>query len=197
MRPLVYYVAVSLDGFIAAPDGDFSAFLAEGDHMAAILRDYPDALPGPALKALGIEPPRSRFDTVVMGWNTYAVGLPVGMLDPYPHLETVVFSHDPDARMAALPSREAAGRVEFSGDDPASRVRALKAGSSTTGIWLCGGGTLAAALADEIDNLILKVNPLVLGTGIPLFGGGMPPGRFDLTASTAYESGVVISEYAR
>lgn len=33
MRELIYYVAVSVDGFIATPDGGFDAFLVEGDHM--------------------------------------------------------------------------------------------------------------------------------------------------------------------
>jgi hypothetical protein len=36
MRSLTYYIAVSLDGYIAGPDGQFDAFLAEGDHMAGI-----------------------------------------------------------------------------------------------------------------------------------------------------------------
>jgi dihydrofolate reductase len=36
---------------------------------------------------------------------------------------------------------------------------------------LCGGARLAGALYDEIDELVLKVNPVVLGTGTPLFRG--------------------------
>jgi hypothetical protein len=39
VRDLTYYVAVSLDGKIAAPDGDFSAFPTEGDHVEMIMRD--------------------------------------------------------------------------------------------------------------------------------------------------------------
>jgi hypothetical protein len=45
MRELVYYVATSLDGRIASPDGDFSAFPTEGDHMEMILRDFPETIP--------------------------------------------------------------------------------------------------------------------------------------------------------
>lgn len=49
MRELVYYAAVSLDGYIAAPDHTIDAFPVTGDHMDTILRDYTDALPAPAL----------------------------------------------------------------------------------------------------------------------------------------------------
>jgi hypothetical protein len=78
MRELTYYVAVSLDGFIAATDGTFDAFLAEGDHMEAVVSDHADALPAHVLNALGIEPPQTRFDTVIQGWNSYSVALDVG-----------------------------------------------------------------------------------------------------------------------
>ena len=70
MRELVYYVAVSLDGYIAGPGGECDAFLAQGDHAPVVFEEYADALPGQAHAALGITPPRTRFDTVVMGWNT-------------------------------------------------------------------------------------------------------------------------------
>jgi dihydrofolate reductase len=198
MRSLVYYVAVSLDGFIAAPDGDFSAFLAEGDHMTALVRDHPDTLPGAARDALGVSVPPTRFDTVVMGWNTYAVALPVGISDPYPHLRTIVFTSDPDARRAE--AGPGAARVEFTSDDPGATIRQLKTDPSPLAVWLCGGGQLAGAVHDEIDSLVLKVNPIVLGDGIGLFGGlaGAREQRaFTLSGSTAYDSGVVINEYTR
>ena len=69
MRELTYYVAVSLDGKIAAPDHTFDAFPVEGDHIETILRDYVDTVPGPGLTALGLTPDLQRFDTVLMGWQ--------------------------------------------------------------------------------------------------------------------------------
>ncbi len=111
MRELVYYVAVSLDGYIAAPDHTFDAFPVTGDHMDTILRDYADALPAPALAALGLTPSLARFDTVLMGWNTYAVGLAQGLDNPYPHLRQHVFTRtrtaapgSPAARRSRPPS---------------------------------------------------------------------------------------------
>jgi dihydrofolate reductase len=46
--------------------------------------------------------------------------------------------------------------------DPLSRVRALKQDTGR-GIWLCGGAELAAAILPAIDELMLKVNPVLFG----------------------------------
>ncbi len=65
-------------------------------------------------------------------------------------------------------------------------------------IWLCGGGALAATLADEIDRLVLKVNPVLFGSGIRLFGDRpYLPRRLRPSAVTSFESGVVLAEYER
>ncbi|QEO16132.1 dihydrofolate reductase [Agromyces intestinalis] len=188
MRELVYYVAVSLDGFIAGPNGEFDAFPIEGDHMDAINERFADAIPTDLAAAIGVEQDGSRFDTVLMGWNTYAVGLPMGVTSPYRHLRQLVFSR----------SHEAEGEgIEITADDPVDVVRRLKAEPGAS-IWLCGGGALAATLADEIDRLVLKRSPVLFGAGIPLFGARpYSPERLDEVTTTAYRSGVVFSEYVR
>ena len=55
MRELTYFVAVSLDGRIAGPGDDFSAFPTTGDHLDMIAADYRDTLPGHGLAALRTE----------------------------------------------------------------------------------------------------------------------------------------------
>ena len=87
MRELVYYVGVTLDGFIAGPNGEFDAFPIEGDHVDAINERFADTIPTDLAAALGIRQDGTRFDTVLMGWNTYAVGLPMGATSPYRHLQ--------------------------------------------------------------------------------------------------------------
>ena len=189
MRELVYYVATSLDGRIAAPDGDWSAFPAEGDHMEMIARDFPETLPAVVRTAMGIADPGSRFDTVLMGWNTYAAGFPHGVRDPYPHLRQYVF-------MQSEHEEDVPDGIEIVRDDAVGAVRGLKQESGAA-IWLCGGGRLAGVLAGEIDRLVLKVNPVVLGDGIPMIEGSYDPASFELAATTRYESGVLLNEYVR
>jgi dihydrofolate reductase len=191
-RRVIYFVAVSLDGFIADPTGDWSRFPTEGDHIEMLARDWPDTLPAPALAALGVRATNERFDTVLMGWNTYAPALEQGVSEPYPHLRQYVFSRrTPDARTSGLPS------LSVVDEDPRQLARRLKAEPTGSDIWCCGGGTLAAALWPEIDALVLKVNPIVLGTGIPLVAGPVGDDPFTLVSSTPYRSGVVVNEYVR
>jgi dihydrofolate reductase len=189
MRDLTYFVATSLDGRIAGPDDDFSAFPVEGDHIEMIKRDYPDTLPKVGLDALGLTADGSRFDTTVMGWNTYAAGL-AHTRDPYPHTRQFVFSR-------SRSQDDVPENITLTAEDPVEVVRRLKR-EDGTGIWLCGGGGLASALIDEIDRMVLKLNPFLLLDGTPLFASGdYRPLPFDLTASTAYESGVTVNEYVR
>ncbi|MBG0719260.1 dihydrofolate reductase [Microbacterium sp. 2C] len=189
MRELTYFVAVSLDGYIAGPGGEFDAFLAEGDHMAAIWEHYAGTAPTQLAEAAGLSVENGPFDTVVMGRNTYDVGLPY-LPSPYQHLLQIVFTGSPDRP-------EGSEAVEFTDADPAATVRALKEGDGG-GIWLCGGGALAAQLIDEIDRLALKVNPVTLGGGVPLFGSaGYAPRRWSPTSTQAFASGVIFAEYSR
>ncbi|MBD2762528.1 dihydrofolate reductase family protein [Kocuria sp. cx-116] len=185
MRELVYYVAVSIDGYIADPTGGFDAFLVEGDHASVVFGEYADALPVHAHTALGIEPPKTRFDTVILGWNTLGPALDVGIASPYPHLRQVVASRQ---------ARDVDPAITLT-DDPLATVRTLKQEDGLD-IWLCGGGELAGTLVSEIDRLVLKRSSMVFGSGVPLFGTApYDPRRFDLIDSRTFKSGVLIEEY--
>ncbi|MFD7871481.1 dihydrofolate reductase family protein [Microbacterium sp. NPDC059771] len=190
MRELTYYVAVSLDGYIAGPGGEFDTFLAAGDHMGPIWSRYRGTAPTQLAEAAGLSVADGPFDTVLMGKNTYAVGLP-HLPDPYQHLRQIVFTSTPSQRP------EGSDAVEFTTADPTAAVRALKQ-EDGLGIWLCGGGALAASLIEEIDRLVLKINPVVLGAGIPLFGSaGYSPMAWNPIRTEAFESGVIFAEYVR
>lgn len=185
MRELVYYAAVTLDGYIAGPGGEFDAFPVEGDHMNGINERFADTIPTDFAPAVGVTQDRSMFDTVLMGWNTYRAG---GMPSPYRHLRQIVFSrtHDADAE-----------NLEVTDEDPVAVVGRLKK-ESGTGIWLCGGGQLASQLAPEIDRLVLKRYPLLFGDGIPLFEArAYNPAQFEEVSTTTFANGVVFSEYTR
>lgn len=196
MRKLIYYVAVTLDGYIAAPDGAFDFFPLEGDHGPWIVEHYPESVPGHFREQLGLaETPPRVFDTVLMGRATHQVAVDEGLPSGYPHLRQYVFTSHPDD----LPTQEG---LTITSEDPVTVVRRLKAEQSGLDIWLCGGGALAATLIDEIDELRLKVNPLVLGDGIPLIGAAAAkPGASAMPLarrmSREFESGVTYAEYVR
>ncbi|MFC8312352.1 dihydrofolate reductase family protein [Gordonia hongkongensis] len=186
MRELVYYVAVSLDGYIAGPDGQFDAFLMEGDHMDGINERFADTIPTDYAAALGIDQSTGIFDTVLMGAGTYAAGLPE-VTSPYRHLDQYVFTHR---------RRDPVDGVTFTDRDPVEVVRELKQRKGKD-IWLCGGGDLATQLADEIDRFVLKRQPVMFGSGIPLMAPGRyAPRRFRRVSAHDFDTGVSIVEYA-
>lgn len=188
MRKLTYYIASTIDGFIAGPDGKFDFFPFEGDVAAAILAEYPETMPIQAREPLGLtDTPNKRFDTILMGRGTYEPALAIGITSPYPHLKQCVFS-----RTLTITDPQ----VEIVEGDPVEFVRDLKR-QDGMGIWLCGGGKLAAQLLGEIDELVIKRNPIVLGSGIPLFDGPFDPTRFELASTRPFDTGVTIMTYVR
>src|SRR5690348_5199583 len=124
MRKLVYYVAATVDGFIAAPDGDFAFFDLHPDLLAHITEHYPETLPAAAPSAAS-----QTFDTVVMGRGTYEPALKAGITSPYAHLEQFVLSSTID------PAIDPA--VTVVSGDALSFVRELKQRPGRD-IWLCG-----------------------------------------------------------
>ncbi|WP_245670265.1 dihydrofolate reductase family protein [Micromonospora mirobrigensis] len=189
MRKLVYYVASSLDGFIAAPDGSYDFFTLEPDVAAHLTAEWPQTFPTFTHAQLGIaSPPAGRFDAVLMGRATYEPALTAGVTSPYAHLRQYVFSRSlapsdyPEVRIVA--------------GDPATFVRDLKEEPGGD-IWLCGGGRLAGQLLDEVDELVVKLNPVVTGSGIPLADRGFAPSRFTLAGTRTFDSGVVMLRYRR
>ncbi|MGW2543918.1 dihydrofolate reductase family protein [Kitasatospora sp. NPDC001574] len=191
MRKLTYYVGATLDGFIAAPDGDFEVLMqyVSGDFLSFMVGEFPETLPTPGRTALGAaDAPNRRFDTVLMGRGTYEPGLPLGLANPYAHLRQLVFSR------SLTQSPDPA--VEVTAADPLTRVRALKQ-EDGLGIWLCGGADLAGQLLPEIDELIVKQYPVVTGSGIPMFRAGFAPYTFRLEASRTFDNGVAVLTYAK
>jgi dihydrofolate reductase len=187
VRKLVYYVACSVDGFIARPDGSIDFALSHGEHFADMIARYPEAFPGHLRGVLGVTAANQAFDTVLMGRATYEAGLAIGVTNPYPHLKQYLFSRTIE--------RSPDPNVELVRTDPASRVRALK-GKPGMDIWLCGGSKLAGAVLSEIDELILKINPVLIGSGIPLVSGGLTDTALTLMDTQRYANGFMLMRYS-
>ena len=170
MRKLKYHVACTVDGFIAHQDGSYDGFLIEGEHVT----DYLASL--------------NTYDIVLMGRKTYQVGLDVGVTNPYPTMRQYVFSRtlekSPDANVTLV----AENLIEV--------VKELK-GEAGKDIYLCGGAELAATLlqANLIDEIVLKLNPLLYGTGIPLWAGVIRQTDLALMSTKVYNNGVVLLQY--
>ena len=190
MRKLVYFVASTLDGFIAGPDGSYGFFPFSADsELARYLRsEYPETLPTQLRKALGFDDAPNRvFDTVVMGRGTYEPALKEGITSPYRHLRQVVFSR-------SLRSRDP--EVEVVAGEPGAFVRALKREDGKH-LWLCGGAELAGVLWPEIDEWVVKLNPVAAGDGLPLARRPFAPAPLTLSDCKPLAEGVVVLRYTR
>jgi dihydrofolate reductase len=186
MRKLIYLIACTVDGFIARHDGSFDFFPTSGEHLPYLLTEYPETIPGHLREVFAVEAGNKHFDAVLMGRRTYEVGSTMGLTNPYPQLKQFVFS----GSMAASPD----ANVTLISNDPLAAVEQLKHEEGLD-IWLCGGGELAGTLLSLIDEIILKVNPVLLGAGIPLFGQTVVSLPLELIESKAFTGGVLINRY--
>jgi dihydrofolate reductase len=118
MRRLVYYVACTMDFFIAREDGSFDWCLSEGEHFADLLELFPETFPAHLRDMLGVRADNRRFDAVLIGCKTYEVGLQVGITNPYPHLRQYLFSNG----MTESPD----GEVQLVSGDAVAMVKQLK-----------------------------------------------------------------------
>nr|WP_321472159.1 dihydrofolate reductase family protein [uncultured Paludibaculum sp.] len=78
--------------------------------------------------------------------------------------------------------------------DPLDRIRGLKAEDGKDN-WLYAGSKLASALAGEIDELIRKINPAILGSGMPPFDGRPAALSAQLLEHKVYPNGLVLTRY--
>ncbi|MEV8285031.1 dihydrofolate reductase family protein [Streptomyces niveus] len=190
MRKLSYFIAVSIDGYIGDPTGEggfFTRFVDE-EFLAFLKEEYPETLPTPGRQPLGIDHlENKRFDTIIQGRRTYEVALDIGVTSPYAHMRQLVASR-------SLTSPDPA--VEIVSGDIAALVRELKQ-EEGLGIYLCGGANLAAELFDEVDELVVKTYPLILGSGMPMFGTKYAQTEFALESNRTFGNGAVVRTYSR
>lgn len=173
MHPIIYDVAVSLDGYISGPSGDISQFAHDGP----VVEDYYARLAG--------------YAVAIMGKDTYEFGYRYGMKpgqNPYEKMRTLVFS-----KSMTLPEDS---DVELRKSCDAGFFRGLKA-SSDGPIYLCGGGAFAGFLLSMglIDKIRLKRAPVVIGSGVRLFGEAAAAVGLRRISTRQYDSGYLLEEF--
>ncbi|HSR66781.1 MAG TPA: dihydrofolate reductase family protein [Acidobacteriota bacterium] len=188
MRELVYYVASTLDGFIAREDGSLGDFPWDDDFGAELFRAFPETFPAHLQDGEFSRTDHKWFDAVLMGRKTYEVGLNAGFSNPYPTLDQYLFSRSLESSPDA--------QVELVSGDAVEFVTGLKEKPGKA-VWLCGGSELASVLlgAGLIERLIVKLHPVLFGSGIPLFRKGISPTLLRLTDSKTFASGHAILHY--
>lgn len=168
------YVAASLDGFIATEDG--------GVEWLEAYRDESDENgDGGSYEAFF-----ASVDAIAMGSKTYEQVLSFGEW-PYGEKPTYVVTH------RELPL--ATDRVElFSGD---LRELADELTNRYGHTWLVGGAQLSQAFLEQdlIDEIHLGVIPVLLGSGIPLFGDSGDERALTLIDCTPAANGIVELQY--
>ncbi|WP_405695687.1 dihydrofolate reductase family protein [Streptomyces coelicoflavus] len=192
MRKLTYSIACSIDGFIGGPDGDASFMypFVDEEFLGFLKEEYPETIPTQGRRALGIDDlPNKRFDTVVQGRASYDLALKEGITSPYAHLREYVASRT----LAESPDPN----VEIVSADLVGRVRELKAEDSALDIYLCGGSVVAGELVDEIDELVIKTYPVILGTGMPMFASAFEVSEFVSGSVRSFGNGAVVRMYHR
>jgi len=170
MAELCYYVASTLDGYIAHEDGTFDGFQWDDEVVSDFMEDL------------------ESFGTVLMGRKTYDVGLKEGKTSPYPSMRQVLFSRtlksSPDPAVELVNGKI----TEF--------VKSLKVYADRP-IWLCGGAEIASTLmnAGLIDRVVVKLNPVIFGGGIQLtsaLGNRVP---IELENTKVYGCGILKLTY--
>lgn len=171
MRKVTFGVANSLDNYIARKDGAID-WILENEDAASRRADF-----------------WQTIDTVVIGRKTYEPVLKSENPFPtFPGVKNYVLSHT---------LKEVSDKnVEIIGEDAAKFISKLKT-EEGKGIFVMSGGLLAKPLfeADLIDEVVVNIHPILLGSGIPLFHEMSHQIDLELIECKSFKNGCVSLTY--
>jgi dihydrofolate reductase len=169
MRKVILPLAVSLDGYIEGPNGEYDWCFTDQDY--------------------GMSEFFKRVDSVFMGRKSYELALSLGDMElPHPKLTEYVFSTTLNSvRPGSILIKE---NIE-------AEVRRIKKEPGRD-IWLFGGASLTSSLLNLglVDEMSLAVHPIILGAGKPLFSNIDNRITLNLVDSKTYSSSLVFLTYA-
>ena len=175
MPKAIYYVASSLDGFIATEDNNLDWLLQFGfdafqDHYNRFMADV---------------------GAVVMGAETYR-WVRAEQPESWEYTQPCwVLSHREEARPPS-------GDVRFASGDVRNVFKEARDAAGERNIWVVGGGNVAAqfAAAGLLDELWVTYMPVALGSGRRLLPVSSPTAPMRLTACTQFDGGATELRYA-
>ena len=171
----IIYIATSIDGYIAKPDGGIDWLLE---------------IPNPDHSDYGFADFMNRIDGVVMGRKTYES---VADFAEWAYTKPVfVLSNS----LAVLPGKWAS-KTEIIKGEPNEVIAALHA-RGINNLYIDGGKTIQSFLSlDLVDEMIITKIPILLGDGIPLFNTSNLELKFEHVETDVYTGGLVKSRYLR
>jgi dihydrofolate reductase len=169
MRKVILGVAMSLDGFIEGPNGEYDWCFTDQDYgMSAFFK---------------------RIDAIFMGRKSYEVSKSANAQspeggNPWKGITTYVFSNS----MKTLDGPD----LELISGDTIGAARKLKEKKGKD-IWLFGGAELTTSLMNEslVDELWLSIHPVLLGAGKPMFQNLGTRKNLKVTQHQVYNTGLV------
>jgi len=172
MRKIILSLAMSLDGYILDENGGYAWITGDGDHSLDTEERF-------CFNAF-----LENVDVIVMGRISY---------------EDAMMEVFKDKRVIVATSKDMKGNdnVEFIKDDVIGYIQRLQQEEGKD-IFLYGGSVLADQFmkADIIDEFIIAIVPMILGSGKPLFFDNNPQVKLHLDRYTIQE-GLSVLEYSR
>jgi len=169
MRKIILGLAISLDGFIEGPNGEFDWCFTDQDY--------------------GMSEFFTHIDSLFIGRKTYELMQAMGenASPGFPKMKEFIFSNSlkevkPGAILVNSDAAEAARKIR---QEPGKDI------------WLFGGASLTAYFLEHglIDHLWLSVHPILLGTGKRLFPESEHRTRLQLIEAKTYNTGLVSLKY--
>lgn len=175
MRKLSFFIATSLDGYIAKPDGNL-------EFLKAVEKEGEE---------YGYDEFTANIDTIIVGRKTYDIVL-----------NEIGHSHydngQRDVYVITRTERPSVGRTTFYTGNLEELVQQLKSGNGKN-IYCDGGAEIINALLqhDLIDEYIISVIPILLGDGIRLFKDGRPEQLLEFVTVKTFDTGLTQFHYRR
>ncbi len=176
MIKTVLYIATSLDGFIARPDGNL---------------DWLTSTPPPESGDYGYLELLENTEIIIMGRKTYDEIIGFGIDWPYSGYKTYVVTKNTSLTIKSPDTYILTENLKGFLNELKSKAK--------KDIWLVGGGQLITTFINEdlLDKMIITIIPKIIGEGLQLFAGNSKETNWRLIETKSYNTSVVNLTYEK